>query len=86
MRGVDVVVELAFVDQRLALLGRQVDVFEHQVDEAAEDVGVLLREAEHLRDDAQRDVLRVVDRGVDLRAGRRCASSSSRHSSRVNGS
>ena len=36
------------------------------MDELAEDVGVLLGEAEHLHDHAHRDVLRVVDRGVDL--------------------
>ena len=40
---VDVLVELAVVYLRLALLGRHVDVLEHHADEAAEDVGVLLR-------------------------------------------
>ena len=63
---VDVVVELALVDQLLTLGCGHVDVFEHLMDEAAEDVGVSLREAEHLHDDAQGDVLRVLDRGVDL--------------------
>ena len=63
-----------------------IDVLEDHVDEPAEDVGVLLREAEHLHDHPQRDVLRVVDRGVDRVGFPAVASSSSRHSSRVNGS
>ena len=37
---VEVRVELARVDVRLAFLGRGVDVFDHHADEAAEDVGV----------------------------------------------
>jgi hypothetical protein len=62
---VDVLVELAAVDLRLPFLGRHVDVLEDHADEPPEDVGVLLREAEHLDDHAQRDVLCVVDRRVD---------------------
>ena len=38
--GIDVGVEFAVVELRLALLGRQVDVLDHHADEAAEDVGV----------------------------------------------
>ena len=40
-------VELARVDDRLALLGGLVDVLEHHADEAPEQVGILLGEAEH---------------------------------------
>ena len=43
-------------------------------------------EAEHLDDDPHRDVLGVVDRGVDLGRCPSIASSSSRQSARVNGS
>ena len=58
-------VELAFPLEYLALLGRHVDVFEDDLDQAAEEVGVFLREAEHPHDHAHGDVLRVVDRGVE---------------------
>ena len=68
---VEVAVELALVLLRLALLGRRVDVFDDHADEAAEDVGVFGGEAEHLHDHAHRDVLRVLERGVERRlAGR----------------
>ena len=63
--GLEVRVELTLVDLRLTLLGRRVDIFEDQPDEPAEHVGIRLREAEHADDDAQRNVLRVLDGGVD---------------------
>ena len=43
--GVEVLVDLARLELRLSLLGAEVDGFDHEVDELAEDVGVLLREA-----------------------------------------
>jgi hypothetical protein len=65
--GVDVQADLVALLQRATVLLAQVHLLDHLVDEAAEDVGVLLREAEHLDDHPDRDVLRVVDRGVELR-------------------
>ena len=59
------------------LLQRERHAFEHVVDEAAERVGVLLGQAEHVGDHAHRDVLGVVARGVDDVAGRRMSSISS---------
>ena len=66
--GIHVLVELARLHQRPALLDGLVDVLEHHADEPPEDVGVLLREAEHPHDHPERDVLGVVDRRVDHRA------------------
>ena len=74
---VHVVVDLAGRDHRLALLGRHVDVLEDLMDEPPEDVGVLLRKAEHADDHPHRDVLGVVDGGIELGRGRPLASSSS---------
>ena len=64
--GVHIGVDLAVGDQGQALLRGHVHVFEHLLDEVAEDVGVLLWETEHADDDAQRDVPGVLDGGVEL--------------------
>ena len=61
-----------------ALLEREGHALEHVVHEAAEAVGVLLGEAEHVGDDPHRDVLGVLLGGVDdvaVAHRRRCSSS-----------
>jgi hypothetical protein len=47
-----------------ALLRRQVDALKRVLSELAELRPVLRREAEHVRDDADRDVLRVIGGGI----------------------
>ena len=59
------------------LLERQGDALEDVVHEPAEDVGVLLGQAEHVGDDPDGDVLRVLLGGVDDVAALACASISS---------
>ena len=61
----DVGLELALLDLGLTLFGRLVDVFEDHADEAAEDVRVFLREAEHLHDHLQGNVLGVLGGRVE---------------------
>ena len=52
-----------------AVLGALVaDVAEDEVHPSAELVGVLQREPQHLGDDEHRDVLAVLERGVDIGA------------------
>ena len=63
--GVHVVVELA--EHRLPLFGGTVDLLQDQPDEAAEQVGVGLGEAEEPDDDAHRDVLGVLGGRVEAR-------------------
>src|SRR3954462_15129888 len=63
---IDVAIEVARVDLRLSLLRGRVDVLEHHANEPAKGLRVGLREAEHLRDHSERDVLRVVDSRVEL--------------------
>ena len=85
--GVDVLAEVVHALARAGLLG---DALEHVVDEPAEQVLVLGREAEHPADDVDGDVLGVLHRGVDdgLAGGDVDAISSSScwHSRRISGS
>jgi hypothetical protein len=67
---VEVDVELAALDHGLPLFGTLADVLEHHADESPEQIGVRLRKPEHLRNDPQRDVLRVVNGCVELRLAR----------------
>ena len=60
--GADVVAEVVHAVAGIRVFG---DAFEHVVDELAEQMLVLSREAEHPPDDVDGDVLRVGDSGVD---------------------
>ena len=61
---VEIVFHLVLINDRLALVVRGSHVFQDEPYEAAEAVGVLLWEAEHVDHHPQRDVLDVLDGGV----------------------
>ena len=86
--GVHVVVDLALVDDiACRSSGDMVDVLEHQVDEAAGSRSASSCGKPSMPDDhPDRNVLGVLDGGVELGPAFGPASSSSRHRSRVNGS